>query len=67
MYPYRYYVFNINGKLGYIEQYYTSQVVFDFLVLLDIDDYSLSFKHIFYKQEKQLGVFNERHQRIDLE
>jgi hypothetical protein len=59
-------VFNINGKLGYIEHYYTSPVDFDFIVLEDLDDYSLSFQQIFYKQENQFGIINGRHQRIDL-
>lgn len=64
--PYGFYVFNINGKLGYIENYYTSPVDFEFIVLEDLDDYSLSFQQIFYKQENQYGIINERHQRIDL-
>lgn len=65
--PYGYFVFNIDGKLGVIQEYYTSPIVFDFLRLEDISDYSLTFQYIFYKLENQFGVINERHQQIDLE
>lgn len=63
---YGYYVFKINGKLGYIELNYTSPVDFDYLFLENGDDYSISLELIFYKQENQFGVINKRHQRIDL-